>query len=201
MTHDGWPENSVNCPNTFSCHSSPVTCHSKACPKLKSVGSGSPTTASSCRSTRNTSVGNGFFFSAKNVMTSGRRCRNHHWKIGWSCWMRCGASFHAAATTPRTRNISAGGFESGFPRREFDGVPLLVCTVQNQANQGHDPDNQTQDDHNAQSIGFSFVSVVARNDGVQQVVDAAPMNLSYVKLHTVFSARIGPSREAQTMAF
>jgi hypothetical protein len=76
-----------------------------------------------------------------------------------------------------------------------------VCTVQNQAYQGHDPDNQAQDNHNAQSVGFSFVPVVAGNDGVQQVVDAAPMNLSYVKLHTVFSARIGPSREAQTMAF
>jgi hypothetical protein len=55
-----------------------------------------------------------------------------------------------------------------------------VCAVQNQANQGNDPDNQTQDNHNAQSIGFRFVPVVAGNDGVQQVVDAAPMNLSYV---------------------
>jgi hypothetical protein len=74
-----------------------------------------------------------------------------------------------------------------------------VGTVQNQANQGHTPHDQTQDNHNATSVGFGFLPVVARNDGVQQVVDAASMNLSYVKLHTAFSAQIGPSWEGVTL--
>jgi hypothetical protein len=73
-----------------------------------------------------------------------------------------------------------------------------VCAIQNQANQGHDPNNQTNDNHYAQSVGFSFMSVIDGNDGVQQMIDVASINLAYDELHAVSPARIRPSQEGQT---
>jgi hypothetical protein len=76
-----------------------------------------------------------------------------------------------------------------------------VGTVQNQANHGHKAYDQTQDNDNAQSVGFSFLLVIARIDGVQQMVDVAPVDIAYVKLHAAFSAQIGPSRRRKPWLF
>jgi hypothetical protein len=76
-----------------------------------------------------------------------------------------------------------------------------VRTVQNQADQGHDPHDQTQNNHNAQSVGFGFLLVIDGNDGVQQMINVTSIDLAYDKLHTTFPAQIKPSRAVQTMAF
>ena len=61
--------------------------------------------------------------------------------------------------------------------------PESVRAVQNEAHQRHQSHNQSQNDDDAQSVRFRFLPVVDRNDGVQQMVDVAAMNLVYVKLH------------------
>jgi len=55
--------------------------------------------------------------------------------------------------------------------------------IQNTTNQGHHHHNQTNDNHYAQSVGFGFLSVIDGNDGVQQMINVASLNLTYVKLH------------------
>jgi hypothetical protein len=57
--------------------------------------------------------------------------------------------------------------------------------IQNHANQRHEPNDQTNDNHYAQSIGFSFLPVIDGNDGVQQMIDVAPIDLTYDKLHAI----------------
>jgi hypothetical protein len=58
-----------------------------------------------------------------------------------------------------------------------------VHAAQKQADQRHGPDNQTEDDDNAQRVTLRLVPVIAGNDGIEQVIDIAPMNLPYIKLH------------------
>jgi hypothetical protein len=72
-----------------------------------------------------------------------------------------------------------------------------VCTVQNQADEAYQPNNQSDDNHNAQGIGFGFLFVIDGNDGVQQMIDVASIDLTYDKLHTICSAQIRPSRKVQ----
>lgn len=59
-------------------------------------------------------------------------------------------------------------------------------TIQNQANQRHHSHNQSNNNHDAQSVGFGFLPVIDGNDGVQQLINVAPTNLTYDKLHTAF---------------
>lgn len=56
--------------------------------------------------------------------------------------------------------------------------------TQKQADDVNDSYNQTQNNHDAQRVTLSLVAVIARIDGVQQVINTAAMNLAYVKLHT-----------------
>jgi hypothetical protein len=63
-----------------------------------------------------------------------------------------------------------------------------VRATQNQANQGHHPHDQTNDNHDAQSVGFGLLPVIDGNDGVQQMIDVASLYLTYVKLHAPLSA-------------
>jgi hypothetical protein len=75
------------------------------------------------------------------------------------------------------------------------GVSKSVCTIQNKASQSHHHHDQAQDNHDSQSVGFGFLSVIAGNNGIQQMVDVTAVYLIYVKLHTIFSAQIRPSGE------
>lgn len=59
-----------------------------------------------------------------------------------------------------------------------------MCAIQYTTSQKDRPQDQTENDHNSQGIAFGLLSMVAGNDGVQQVVDIAAMNLWYDKLHT-----------------
>jgi hypothetical protein len=76
-----------------------------------------------------------------------------------------------------------------------------VHAAQNQTDHVHNRQNHTQDNHNAQGVGFGLLPVIAGNNGIQQVVNIAALNLAYVKLHTLFLAETGPSQVEQTLCF
>jgi hypothetical protein len=83
-------------------------------------------------------------------------------------------------------------------KRQLDCAPESVRAIQNQANQGHYPNDQTHNNHYAQGVGLGFMPVIDGNDGVQQMIDVASMDIiAYVKLHAVSSARIRPTRKRQ----
>jgi hypothetical protein len=67
-------------------------------------------------------------------------------------------------------------------------VPESMRATQNHANQGHHSHNQTNNNHDAQSVGFGFSPMIDGNDGVQQMIDVASLNLTYDKLHATLSA-------------
>ena len=99
------------------------------------------------------------------------------------------------------RNISAGGSGNGFPRRGFDCVQQSVHAAQNEADHVHNPHDHPDDDDNAQRVELSLLPVIAGNDGVQQVINTAAINLAYIKLHTGVSANNGPIRGERTARF
>jgi hypothetical protein len=76
-----------------------------------------------------------------------------------------------------------------------------VHAAQNQAAHEDNPHNHAQDDYNTQRVELGLLAVIAGNNGVQQVINIAPMNLTYVKLHTHVLAETGPSRTEQTECF
>jgi hypothetical protein len=84
------------------------------------------------------------------------------------------------------RNICADGSGNGFPRREFDRVPESVHAAQNEADHVHNPYDHTDDNDDAQRVELGLLPVIAGNDGVQQVINVAAMNLAYIKLHSRF---------------